>query len=218
MDPVAQQHQTQPQPHPFHDDTPKHIHHHMTDWGVPIGLFLLYFFFYNFGKVTMSEMIKTSGLLAIALLSVTLVVGPLSRFIHHCNNLKINRKFWGIAAFLVAVVHGSLSIISYGVSETKLLGFVFGLIATVILLLVTVSSHKSIIHKLHPGVWKRLQTASYLALLLAVGHFFFMEQKEGVLVIKRLAGQITFWFASVVLLIRLIVYLFPKKATPTKIS
>lgn len=212
MEPVAEL------PHQYHDTTVKTPRHHFIDWALLVGLFALYFFLYNFGKTTISEMIKTTGLVATALLSITLVVGPLSRFISSFNSLKIHRKFWGIAAFLVAVVHGGLSLLSYGVSDSKLLGFGLGLLAVIVLLIVTVSSHKNIIHRLHPGVWKKLQTASYLAIILAVTHFYVMEQQGGVLVIKRLLGQITFWFATVVILLRIIVYLFPKKVTPTKIS
>lgn len=152
------------------------------------------------------------------MLSITLVVGPLSRFIPSFNVLKIHRKFWGIAAFLVAVIHGALVFLFDKIKPDDFLGIGIGLVATFILLLVTASSHKSVIHRLHPGVWKKLQNASYLAMILAVTHFYVMEQQGGVLIIRRLLGQITFWFATIVILLRLIVYFFPKNQTPTKTS
>lgn len=63
---------------------------------------------------------------------------------------------------------------------------------------------------MNPKVWKFIQTTSYLALILTVIHFYLVESQDGVLVIKRLLGQITFAFAIFAVLFRLIVELLPK--------
>ncbi len=200
-----------PTPHPYHYWEDKSFIQHLIDWALPIALLLLYFFFYNFGKFNSSEMIKTTGLTTIALLSITLMVGPIGRFIPSLNILKAHRKFWGITSFLLAILHMSLVLIFDHLEFSDLPGVAFGLTALLILLLVVISSNHRVITRLHPGVWKKLQTTSYIALTLAVVHFYIMEQQSGVLVIKRSLGKVTFWFATVVILLRLIVYFFPKK-------
>lgn len=194
--------------------------HRILDFGVPLGLFLLFFFFYNFGKISPSEMVKTSGLLSISLLGVTLIVGPLSRIIPALELLKTHRKFWGVTSFLIALVHTGLVFVYFykfnlfrfiDFSHPKYPGVLSGILALIILFLVTVTSSQKIIAKLSPKMWKIIQTTSYLALALAVAHFYLMEQVQGVLVIKRLLGQITFVFAILAIALRILILLWPAK-------
>ena len=96
------------QSHPYHYSTEKNFSQRLMEWGVPILLFWLYFQFYNFGKISPSEMVKTTGLLAISLLGVTLVIGPLSRILPSLNFLKAYRKTWGILSFVIAFIHVGL--------------------------------------------------------------------------------------------------------------
>lgn len=200
--------------HPYHYAVEKNLIQRFLDFGVPLGLFWLYFQFYNFGKLTPSEMIKTTGLLAIALLSLTLFVGPVCRFFPSLDILKAHRKFWGILSFLIALIHGILIYIyyfNYNLSRLfdpagpKYYGLLIGLVALLILLVVTLTSNKTALNSLSPKTWKRVQSLSYIALIFAVGHFYLVESTNGVLVIKRLLGQITFYFATAVVIIRLIV-------------
>lgn len=198
----------------------KNIIQHFLDWAVPIGLFLLYFNFYNFGKFSPSDMVKTSGLMSISLLALTLVVGPLVRFMPVLDILKAHRKFWGITSFLFLVLHLSLVVIYYyhfnflkvfDLNNPKFGGLLAGILAALVLLLITLTSNQKIARGLGPKVWKAIQTTSYIALILAITHFYLMEQVNGALVIKRLLGRITFWFAATVILIRLIVLILPRK-------
>ncbi|MBI2334546.1 ferric reductase-like transmembrane domain-containing protein [Candidatus Daviesbacteria bacterium] len=183
----------------------------LLDWGVPVGLFLLFFFFYNFGKISPSEMVKNTGLLAITLLGITLAVGPLSRIFPALEPLKTHRKFWGIASFLIALVHGGLVLIYYKKISLISPGILSGILALIILFLVTMTSNQKALTKLSPKVWKAVQLTSYLAMALAVSHFYLMEQVGGVLVIKRLLGQITFVFAILVIVLRVLILLMPVK-------
>ena len=84
--------------HPYHYSVDKNFIQRLIDWGVPLGLFYLYFQFYNFGKITPSEMVKTTGLMAISLLALTLLAGPVARFLPFLDILKAHRKFWGITS------------------------------------------------------------------------------------------------------------------------
>lgn len=204
--------------HPYHISIDKNLTQHLIDWGVPIGLFLFYFLFYNYGKISPSEMVKTSGLMAISLLALTLLIGPLARFVGAVDSLKAHRKFWGISSFLFLLVHIGLVITFYfkfnlglliDTSNPKFGGLAAGVLATIILLLVTLTSNQKALKGLSPRTWKIIQTTSYLALILAAAHFYLMEQVNGVLVIKRLLGKITLWFAVAVIIMRLIVLLLP---------
>lgn len=208
------------QKHPYHYSDPKNLLQRLLDFGVPIGLFWIYFQYYNFGKITPSEMIKTTGLLAIALLSLSLVIGPLCRFFPGLDILKAHRKFWGISSFVAAVIHFSLIMAYYlnwdflklaDPTDPKLLGLWAGIAAILVLGAVTLSSMPKFLHSLDPKVWKFIQTTSYLALILAVAHFYLVESQNGVLIIKRLLGQTTFGFAFVAVLLRLIIGFLPRR-------
>lgn len=192
----------------------------LIDFAIPFGLLYLYFQFYNFGKITPSEMIKTTGLWAIALLSLTLIIGPICRFFPVLDFLKAHRKVWGIMAFLAALTHTILIFVYYfkfnllkfvDFANPKILGILAGLLSLGILLIVTLTSNKKALTSLQPKTWKLIQTTSYLALFLAILHFYIVESVNGVLVIKRLAGQITFWFAGLTILIRLSILWLPAK-------
>lgn len=189
-------------------------------WTMPVGLFLFYFAFYNFGKFSPSEMVKTTGLMAISLLSITLAVGPVARFIPSINSLKTYRKFWGITSFVFLLAHLGLVLIFYFkfnllrlfvLDNSKFPGLAAGMLAFAVLLVVTLTSNKKIVKRMNPRTWKIIQTTSYVALLLSVTHFYLMEQVGGVLVIKRLLGRVTFLLAIGTILIRILVLVFPQK-------
>lgn len=165
-------------------------------------------------------MIKTSGLLSISLLAITLLVGPTCKLFPSLDLLKAHRKFWGITSFLVALAHVSLVFIYFykfnllrfvDYSHPKYPGILAGLAAIAILFLVTLTSGKKALKLLSPKTWKTVQITSYLALGLAVGHFYLMEQVEGVLVIKRTLGRITFVLSAIVIPVRLLIVFWPAK-------
>lgn len=206
--------------HPYHYSVDKNLLQVLVDFGLPVGLFLLFFYFYNFGKITPSEMVKTSGLLSISLLGITLIIGPLCKVIPSLDFLKAHRKFWGITAALAGLTHAWLVVhffMKYDFSRLfnpanpKFYGLMSGLMALVILLLVTLSSSTKIVGKLNPKLWKAIQLTSYLAMILAVSHFYLMETKDGVLVIKRLLGRITFWFSAAVIIVRVLIIFWPSR-------
>ncbi len=200
--------------------TVTHHYHWLIDFGVPAGLYFVFFQFYNFGKITPSEVIKTTGLLSITLIALTLFVGPACRFFPFFESLKANRKAWGLLGFFVGLMHAVLIYIfffDYNLAKLfdpanpKYFGLLAGLTSLAILSVVTITSNKTAINALTPNIWKRVQSLSYLALIIAVLHFYLVESVNGVLVIKRLVGQITFGFAAFVVLFRLLVQFLPNK-------
>lgn len=207
-------------PHPYHYSDEKNVFQRLIDFGVPVLLYWFYFQFYNFGKTTPSEVIKTTGLLSIVLIALTLLIGPLCRFLPFVEPLKAHRKVWGLLGFFVGLAHGILIYIFYfkydlarlfNPAGPKYYGLLAGLVALAILAVVTLTSNKAAITALSPKTWKKVQSASYLALIIAVLHFYLVESTNGVLVIKRLVGQITFGFAAFVVLFRILVQLLPNK-------
>jgi methionine sulfoxide reductase heme-binding subunit len=204
--------------HPYHYTTDKNPLQRLIDVAVPLGLLLIYFNFYNFGKISPSEIIKTSGLMAISLLALTLVVGPLARFIPSLDVLKAHRKFWGICSFFFLAVHVSMVVIYYMQSNVlaifdstspKYEGIILGFLAFLVMFVVTLSSTHAVISKLDPRLWKAVQMTSYIALILAVLHFYLVEQVNGVLAIKRELGKLTLYFAVAVVFLRLLVLMLP---------
>ena len=178
------------------------------------------FFLLQFRQNNSIRVDQNHGTCGNCMLSITLFIGSLSRFIPAVNILKVHRKHWGIASFVLAIIHTFLVIMFFykfdffrlfNFTKSNTIGIQAGLIALLILFMVTVSSFHMIFEKLPEGMWKKLQMTSYIALALVVLHFFLMEQKDGVFVIKRLLGQITYWFAFVVLIARIVVAIFPKK-------
>lgn len=205
--------------HPFHHSSDNPLQK-VFDYVVPLGLLYFYFQFYNFGKITPSEMIKTSGLWSIALLSLTLSIGPLCRFFPFLDGLKAHRKVWGIMAFLAGLIHTGLIFANYfkfnlyrfvDFSNPRYPGILAGLVALIILAVVTLTSNKKALTYFSPNTWKAIQMTAYLALILAVVHFYLVESTNGVLVIKRVVGQITFGFATFAVLLRLLVMLLPSR-------
>lgn len=204
--------------HPYHYAAEKSFTQKLLDFGVPVLLFLFYFQFYNFGKISPSEMIKTTGLLSIALLSLTLFIGPACRFFPSMDILKAHRKVWGILSFLIGSIHLILIYIYYfdldperlfDPANPRYYGLLVGLLSLLILSVVTLTSNKLALNALSPKIWKIVQSLAYLALLFAVLHFFLVESKDGVLVIKRLLGQITFYFAAIVVILRSVILFLP---------
>ena len=205
--------------HPYHH-TSEGIFQKFFDFAIPLVLLYLYYRFYNFGKITPSEMIKTTGLWSIALLSLTLIIGPLSRFLPFVDPLKAHRKVWGIMAFLAGLTHAVLIYINYfkfdlskfvDFSSPRYPGLLAGIAALIILAVVTFTSNKLALVSLSPAIWKMIQTTVYIALFLAVLHFYLVESVNGVLVIKRVVGQITFGFAAVAVALRVLVMLLPAR-------
>ena len=206
--------------HPHHFDGDKHLYHRFFDAAVPLGLLLAFYLFYNNGVTSPKEAVKTTGLWSISLLAITLAVGSLSKISPLFEPFKANRKVWGVTAFWAAALHMGLVFHFFwkwdlsrlwAIANPKYNGIAAGLFAFIILGLVTYTSQEKVIKKMNPHVWKTIQTTSYLALILAVLHFLYMEQKDGVLVIKKLLGQITFWGSLSVITARLLVIFLPEK-------
>jgi len=131
---------------------------------------------------------RSTGSLAILLLHIILMIGPLCRIDKRFLPLLYNRRHLGVTMFLVALVHGGFGILqfhSFGdinpilsvfVSNThydNLMRFPFqalGFVALIIFFLMAATSHDFWLHNLHAKIWKVLHMMVYLAYALVVMH------------------------------------------------
>ncbi len=135
-----------------------------------------------------TALIRSTATLALLLLHVILMIGPLCRLNTKFLPLLYNRRHLGVTMFTLALVHGSFSIfqfhtlgntnpfVSLFTSNTQfgyLSQFPFqslGFFALTILFLMAATSHDFWLHNLSPKIWKTLHMFVYLAYLLIVLH------------------------------------------------
>jgi nitrite reductase/ring-hydroxylating ferredoxin subunit len=133
-------------------------------------------------------LIRASGTGAFLLLHVVLSIGPLSRLDARFLPLLYNRRHLGVSMFLLALVHGGLSVFQFhALGDTHPLVSVLisngrydsvaqfpfhplGLAALLILFLLAATSHDFWLSVLTPRIWKGLHMLVYVAYALLVVH------------------------------------------------
>jgi sulfoxide reductase heme-binding subunit YedZ len=132
--------------------------------------------------------IRSFGTLAIVMLHVVLVIGPLARIDRRFLPLLYNRRHLGVATFLVALVHGLISlgyyhgfgtinplvsILSANTEFDSVTQFpfeLFGIAGLIILFFMAATSHDFWNRNLGPSSWKALHMLVYLAYALLIMH------------------------------------------------
>ncbi len=133
-------------------------------------------------------LIRGFGTLALVMLHVILMIGPLCRLWPRFLPLLYNRRHLGVTMFLVALAHGAFSIFQFhalgdlnplvsvlvgNARYASLSNFPFqplGLLALIILFLMAATSHDFWLTNLTAPVWKRLHMLVYVAYGLIVAH------------------------------------------------
>ena len=151
--------------------------------------------------------IRAFGVLAIALLHIILVIGPLARLNPAFLPLLYNRRHLGVSMFLAALIHGGFSLFQFHAlgdvnpirslftsnmeydSLTEFPFQVLGFFALIILFLMAATSHDFWLKNLSPKVWKRLHMMVYLAYGLIIMHVFLgaFQQQESFLAVGVLS-------------------------------
>ena len=164
------------------------------DWTMA-GLMVLFLVVFMGVSVAMNESITTEtliirgfGTLAIVMLHIILMIGPLARLNKKFLPLLYNRRHLGVTMFLVASVHGVFSILQFhSMGNTNALVSLFtangqygsltefpfqvlGFFALVILFLMAATSHDFWLNRLSPKVWKTLHMFVYLAYGMLIFH------------------------------------------------
>ena len=141
----------------------------------------------------LADAIRESGDWALRILVASLAVTPL-RFVARWNRLILVRRALGLAALYYTLLHIALWCVDLNydwltiLSELVLRMFLtVGLIGTLIMVALGVTSNDWGIQKLGAKGWNRLHALTYLAATLSVLHFF-MESKLDVSQAVLLAG------------------------------
>lgn len=134
--------------------------------------------------------IRSFGSLAIVMLHIILIIGPLSRLNNRFLPVLYNRRHLGVSMFIAALVHGGFSIFQFhalgnvnafyslftsNMDYGSLVNFPFqvlGFFALLILFAMASTSHDFFLANLSAKVWKRLHMMVYLAYALLIGHVF----------------------------------------------
>jgi nitrite reductase/ring-hydroxylating ferredoxin subunit len=132
--------------------------------------------------------IRAFGSCAFVMLTIILAIGPLTRLDRRFLPLLYNRRHFGVATFVVALLHAGFMLQWYAVQGSlpnlvgelttwadyaKFIGFQFkalGLAALIVLFLMAATSHDFWLGFLTPPMWKALHMALYLAYGLVVMH------------------------------------------------
>jgi methionine sulfoxide reductase heme-binding subunit len=135
--------------------------------------------------------IRAFGTAAFVVLHVALAIGPLCRIDRRFLPLLYNRRHLGVTMFLLALVHGGLSVfqfhalgvldpfVSLLVSDGSFAGVatmpfqVFGAAALLILFLMAATSHDFWLANLSAPTWKALHMLVYVAYALLIAHVMF---------------------------------------------
>jgi len=153
-------------------------------------------------------LIRGLGTLALLLLHVILIIGPLCRLDARFLPLLYNRRHLGVTMFLLAAAHGSFSIFQYHalsnlnpfvsvlVSNTNYFSWpdfpfeILGIFALLILFLMAVTSHDFWLANLTAPVWKSLHMMVYAAYALIIMHVSlgFLQAETGPILAAIIGG------------------------------
>ncbi len=135
-----------------------------------------------------TNLIRSFGWLAILLLHVILIIGPLARLNPKFNIVLYNRRHLGVIMFLMALIHGAFSILQFhslgnmnaiqsvflsNLRYSSIMYFPFqtlGFIGLLILALMATSSHDFWLKNLGYKTWKALHMLVYVAYALLIMH------------------------------------------------
>lgn len=172
---------------------------------------------------------KIAGLLAITLIGMSFILGPLSYFFSFFLPLRKYRRFLGVSGFYVTIVHAVLSYLFYynkdayfmlfSTKNEHLIAVYAGALALLYFFAMTFTSFPWWVRYLGARKWKTLQSLGYAAFAVAMAHFILAETNNGVFIIRRPFGKALFVFGCIVLLARISVFLVQKfKTNPPKRS
>ena len=153
-------------------------------------LFVVITLVFNSKTTPETLVIRSFGSLAIVMLHIILIIGPLSRLNNRFLPILYNRRHLGVSMFIAALVHGGFSIFQFhalgnvnafyslftsNMDYGSLVNFPFqvlGFFALLILFAMASTSHDFFLANLSAKVWKRLHMLVYLAYALLIGHVF----------------------------------------------
>lgn len=181
---------------------------------IMLGFILGYLLIFSVGNIILQPgitpptlIIRATATLALVMLHIILMIGPLARLDDRFLPLLYNRRHLGVSMFLIAAIHGIFSIIQFHTlgnlnpivsvfvsnsSYGSLSQFPFqslGFMALIILFLMAATSHDFWLHQLSPKFWKAMHMMVYVAYGLIIMHVMLgVVQSEGSSITVGLMG------------------------------
>ncbi len=210
--------------------------HQFRQYGVVLIVTIILFvilstyLFYRFGYYDLYIANKVFAGVAAVLLGIVLLIGPLCRLFSFADLSVQYRKELGIGAFFLALTHGIISFFflpaKFPLSRflgTFNLPFIFGLMATIVLMAIFfISNNRAMIFIGREKWWKLQYWGVRISFIFVLFHVFIMKwngwlnwYKSGgdkELAHPELpgAGLLLGWFMAFVILLRLAEFISPK--------
>ena len=167
------------------------VQYDLALWGgiiLYLSLFIGYNIFFISQQNINTSLIRAFGTLAILMLHVILFIGPAARLSPKILPLLYNRRHLGVSMFIIAFVHGMLSLmwfhangntnplLSLFLSNTHYGSLTFfpfqtlGLTALLIIAAMAFTSHDFWLNFLSPKFWKAMHMLVYVAYALIILH------------------------------------------------
>ena len=152
---------------------------------VPLSLLAWDAFFGNLGANPIEFFLRTTGVLTLLFLLITLSVTPLRRY-YGWNNLLKYRRMLGLYSFFYGFLHlVTYSIFDRSFSLSAIAGDIWerpfiavGMLAFFLLIPLAVTSTNAMIKRLGGKNWARLHKATYAAAILGVVHFWMIVKSD----------------------------------------
>ena len=152
---------------------------------VPLALLSFDAFRGNLGANPIEFFLRTTGVLTLLFLLITLSVTPLRKYFGWSNLIKF-RRMLGLFAFFYGVLHlVTYSIFDKSLSATAIAADVWqrpfiavGMLAFFLLIPLAVTSTNGMIKRLGGKNWARLHKLTYVAAILGVIHFWMIVKSD----------------------------------------
>lgn len=152
---------------------------------VPLAFLSWDWYFNRLGANPIECFLRTTGILTLVFLFLTLAVSPL-RQIWGWNQLIKLRRMLGLYAFFYGVVH----LITYSIFDKSLdfadiIGDIWnrpfiavGMLALVLMIPLAVTSTNAMIKRLGGKNWQKLHRLIYVSAILGLIHFFWIQKSD----------------------------------------
>ena len=152
----------------------------------------LIFYFNRSNRNTITYITWASGYISLVILAVSLVIGPINLLLNYKNPVSTYfRRDIGLIGGALAVLHSAFGLFVHLRGKTYLyflnktedgysirfdnfgLANYTGLVSTLIVLLLLITSNDYLVKKLNQGNWKNIQRLSYIMFVLILVHCYF---------------------------------------------
>ncbi len=152
---------------------------------VPLVMLSYDWFYGKLGANPPEAIIRTTGILAILFLILSLAVTPASFYLKWNWSIK-HRRWLGLWAFYYAILHlvayaffdKSLDIVSILVDIKKRPFILLGFVGFMLMIPLAVTSTNKMIQKLGPKKWKKLHKLTFLIALVTSIHFWLIVKSD----------------------------------------